>query len=277
VSVRRVGCAVSGALALCIATAAGCGEKRDRGAAGPPRDPTPTSPIPDRTRQLVVGVTDGWDESAAELRVFERGPRGRWRQVGEPWPGRVGRTGLAWGRGLHGGAPAVGGEPVKAEGDGRAPAGLFAIGRTFGYAERPDDGSKMPYTRLTESWRCVDDPASASYNRVLDATGHDPDWKSAETMLRSDDLYRWVLEIDHNSGASTAASGAARPLPGAGSCIFFHVWADASSPTAGCTAMARGQIEGLLRFLTPSAYPAYTLLPRDAYRRLTRAWNLPTF
>ncbi len=267
------------AVVLLLAPAVGCSKPGQReGAPDPgnaPRDLP--GPIPTDTTQLVVGISADWDATAVELRLFDRTAGGAWTQKGEPWAGRIGRSGLAWGRGLHGdGSPPDFDGPIKAEGDGRAPAGVFPIGHAYGYAERPLDGCRLPYTQLTEGWRCVDDPASSSYNRVLDATDLQPDWASAETMRRDDDLYAWVVEIEHNRGGDPDGASMGRPTPGAGSCIFFHVWADGDSPTAGCTAMAPNKIESLLVALRPEAQPVYVALPRDAYRRLTRGWSLPT-
>jgi len=51
---------------------------------------------------------------------------------------------------------------------------------------------------------------------------------SHEDMLRPDDLYRYVLIIGYNTP---------KPVPGAGSCIFLHVWRGKDSSTAGCTAI----------------------------------------
>jgi len=261
---------------LLCAAALGCRAKPREPAETPGGSPSGQSPLPAETAQLVIGITADWDATAVELRLFERAADGAWTQTDAPWPGRVGRSGLAWGRGLHGnGAPEGIDGPVKREGDGRAPAGLFAIGRAYGYDAAPPAGCRAPYAQLTDTWQCVDDPASAFYNRVLDTTGRDRDWSSAETMRRDDDLYRWVVEIDHNHGASQADAPGGRPEPGAGSCIFFHVWADADSPTAGCTAMALNDIEGLLTALEPEKQPVYGAFPGPVYRRLARAWALP--
>lgn len=183
-------------------------------------------------------------------------------------PATVGRAGVAWGRGLHGdGAPAGRDGPVKREGDGRAPAGRFRILRAFGYDAAPPAGAALPYQAVDASWRCVDDPASAHYNDVLDQDGVAVDWSSAEVMRRDDELYRWVVELDHN-----AASGAA-PVAGGGSCIFLHVWGGPDDVTAGCTAMPREDLEALIAWVRPGA--SYVLLPRSEYAALSAAWRLP--
>jgi L,D-peptidoglycan transpeptidase YkuD (ErfK/YbiS/YcfS/YnhG family) len=77
------------------------------------------------------------------------------------------------------------------------------------------------------------------------------------------ELYRWVVEVEHNPSAE----------PGAGSCIFLHVWGGEDSPTAGCTAMARGDLETLLAWLRPGA--VYVLLTRAERDALATAWGLP--
>jgi L,D-peptidoglycan transpeptidase YkuD (ErfK/YbiS/YcfS/YnhG family) len=214
----------------------------------------------------VVGVVDDWDATAATLARFERDGRGGWTALGAPWPAVIGRSGLAWGRGLHGdGAPAGAAGPVKREGDGRAPAGAYAIVASYGYAAAPIDGARLPYHALDAGWRCVDDPASTHYNHVLDAAGVTTDWSSAETMRRDDVLYTWVVEIAHNRAAT----------PAAGSCIFFHVWSGAGSSTAGCTAMAQPALEALLGWFDPARQPAYVLLPRAEYAARAAAWGLP--
>ena len=80
--------------------------------------------------QLVLVTTADWDATTGTLRRFER-DGDDWREVGEAAPISVGRTGTAWGIGLN---AARSDGPVKREGDGKAPAGVFAIGTAFGYA-----------------------------------------------------------------------------------------------------------------------------------------------
>ena len=80
------------------------------------------------TRELITAIADDWTSTAVTLRRYRR--EGTvWKPVGQPWPGVVGKSGLAWGSGLHGtGAPAGRTGPIKHEGDGASPAGAFVLG-----------------------------------------------------------------------------------------------------------------------------------------------------
>ncbi|MDX1418831.1 MAG: L,D-transpeptidase family protein [Rubricoccaceae bacterium] len=215
--------------------------------------------IPPEARQLVVVVTPDWESTEATLRRYER-DGGTWAAVGEPVPVVVGRSGLGWGRGLH---PDGLDGPQKREGDGRAPAGVFALTEAFGYAERAETG--LPYRHATPDLECVDDAASAYYNEVLDRTGVAPDWDSHEEMRRRDDLYRLGVVVAHNQPAA----------PGAGSCIFLHIWRGPGTTTAGCTAMPSDAMETVAAWLDAEAAPVLVQLPADAHARLREAWTLP--
>ena len=222
-------------------------------------------PVTGSTRQLLVVVSDAWPATSAELRRFERGASG-WTSVGSATRIVLGRSGLGWGRGLHGaGAPAGRSGPLKAEGDGRAPAGVFSLSQVLGYAPAPPDGARGAYLQATPTVLCVDDPASRAYNQLVDSATTPADWSSVETMRRDDELYRWVVVVDHNTKP---------PSPGAGSCIFLHIWRGEGSVTAGCTAMEAGALEELIRWLQPEQ-AAYVALPREEYAALSEAWSLP--
>jgi D-alanyl-D-alanine dipeptidase len=211
---------------------------------------------------MVVVTTAGWDAVAGRSQRFERGARG-WKAVGAPVDVAVGRNGLGWGMGLH--PPQTGG-PVKQEGDGKAPAGVFRITRLFGYApEAEARGFKLPYLQATGTLECVDDAASAYYNRVLErAAAARVDWKSSEQMRRGDELYRWGAVVEHN---------APKAKPGGGSCIFLHV--GGAQGTAGCTAMPEAALLEVLRWLDGEMKPVLVQLPRTEYERLRREWGLP--
>lgn len=226
------------------------------------RTPAPLA----RSRQLVVVTTRGWDDVPGLLRRFERrGAGGAWARVGADVPVAVGRSGLGWGLGLADAGAAAG--PRKREGDGKAPAGLFALGPAFGFAPaREAAWLRLPYTPLTPSVECVDDAASRRYNLIVDrAAAGEVDWNSSERM-RSVDGYRWGLVVRHN---------AQPPRPGGGSCIFLHVWAGPGRGTAGCTAMEEASLRELLGWLDPKRGPLLVQLTEAEYARLRAEWRLP--
>ena len=147
-------------------------------------------------------TTPDWNAVDGHLQRYERAkPRGAWHSVGEPIPIVVGKTGLAWGIGvIASDDPQVraASDPIKREGDGRAPAGVFALGTAFGDAAQPMSGSRLPYISLTPSVECVDDAGSKFYNRVLDRSTVTPDWKSSEHMRSVGEAYRWGIVVGHN-------------------------------------------------------------------------------
>ena len=220
------------------------------------------------SRQLLLCLAADWDAPLGRLQRFERSPAGGWGAVGPVLPVTLGRAGLAWGRGLH---PVLPGR-TKREGDGRAPAGAFAITAVFGYSA-PDSpfarAAKLPYRWATRDLKCIDDPASAHYNRMLDQSSlASPDWASCEDMLRSDQRYVVGAVVAHN---------AAPPVAGCGSCIFLHVWEAPGMPTAGCTAMSLADMSEIAGWLDGAAVPVLVQLPQVEYEGLREAWGLPAF
>jgi L,D-peptidoglycan transpeptidase YkuD (ErfK/YbiS/YcfS/YnhG family) len=216
--------------------------------------------------QAVVVTTRDWDSTRAEVRLWERSaPGGAWRPASSAMSAVVGRSGLGWGRGLmRVDAPG----PLKQEGDGRAPAGVFRLPFVFGYAPAAEVGwIRMPYRQSTEFSRCVDDSASIHYNRWVDvSTVQGGTWSSHELMRRSDELYRLGVWVDHNVDPARA---------GDGSCIFLHLWAGPEVPTVGCTAFAPESLERVLRWMDPAARPVLVQLPEEVYARHREAWGLP--
>lgn len=236
-----------------------------------PRDASTAAPT-DGARQLVLVVTDGWDATGGHLQRFERSGDGApWRAVGEPTAIAVGRSGSGWGTGLHT-APADG-APVKREGDGRAPAGVFALGTAFGYGDADSVDSGLPYAAMDANDWCIDVPVSPLYNRIVstDDVGAAAIEGSTEPMRRDlhadgDVRYKLGFVVEHNA-ANT---------PGGGSCIFGHLWRTPGEATAGCTAMAEPAMRAMLAWLDPAQRPVFVLLPAPALKTHADAWRLPT-
>ena len=231
-------------------------------------EPRPGIPELAESRQLIVVTAADWNAVGARLQRFERAGSSLRRvrtALGPATEAVVGRNGMAWGIGLHGSHPAA--EPIKREGDGRAPAGVFLLKEIFGYATAAEAKIvSFPYQTLTPTTEGVDDVGSKYYNRVVDsAVIKDKDWKSSEIMLRPDNLYRWGVVVEHNW----------KPLPGAGSCIFLHIWHGTGRGTTGCTAMPRNTMEGIVRWLDRRKKPLLVQLPAQTYARMKQPWNLP--
>jgi zinc D-Ala-D-Ala dipeptidase len=219
----------------------------------------------DTAGQLLVVVTPDWTATTGTLRRYER-VGNDWKPVGSPIPVAVGRKGMGWGLGLQA-SPIDSDSPVKQEGDGRSPAGVFPIGAAFGYDADKPSWLKLPYLPLTSATECVDDRQSLYYNAVVDRVPTQaPGWSSSEKM-RQVEQYRWGVIVDQNAAKAS----------GGGSCIFLHIWTGPAHPTAGCTAMAQSDLEEVMRWLDGSAHPMLVELPVPEYARLRDTWHLPAF
>ena len=227
-----------------------------------PPAPEHRGPIAASARQLVVVRGVGWDDIHGRAQRFERSEvGGDWRAIGDGFDVVFGHAGLAWGRGLHGQGPA-GGEagPIKSEGDGRSPAGVFSIGAAYGRAPATAASTALAYTSASATSRCVDDPSSAHYNRIVDAAEVREDWASAEPMRR---YYELAIVVEHNRDRER----------GRGSCIFLHAWKGPDTPVTGCTAMASSSLDELAAWLEPGAL--IVTLPSSTLARLRARWSIP--
>jgi L,D-peptidoglycan transpeptidase YkuD (ErfK/YbiS/YcfS/YnhG family) len=238
--------------------------------------PQPAAPpVLAHSTQIIVVVTPGWDAVQGWLERFERADsQESWRSVGDPIPIVVGSRGMGWGIGLiDAGQPGIRiePEPIKIEGDGKSPAGVFTLGTAFGYSVQPLPGLKLPYLVLTESIECVDDVSSKNYNRIVDRSTVALDWNSSEHMRDVGESYRWGVVIDHNAIVPSRTA----PQPRGGSCVFLHIWHSSDRGTAGCTAMTSNNLESLLLWLNPARLPVLVQLPESAYQRLAVSWGLP--
>ena len=217
-------------------------------------------------KQLVLVTIPDWNADRGTLRHYQRDGRD-WREVGAAQPVTIGRSGAAWGLGLHDAQPDG---PVKREGDGRSPAGVFSIGEAFGYSATAD--TDLHYRALGDSDYCVDVSGSPLYNKIVDAhdVGETAIAGATEPMRRDlhadgDQRYRLGFVIEHNTQGQ----------PMGGSCIFAHLWKSSNTATTGCTAMDPRTMEAALAWLQPKKSPVFVLLPKHEYLRLQARWQLP--
>jgi len=222
--------------------------------------------VPADCRQLIVAIAPAWDSMRGQMQLFERSrPGAPWTKAAGPVPVLFGKHGVAWGTGLAGQKESG---PRKMERDGRAPAGIFKIGKIYTYDGRLPEGADFPFHQVTKADAWIDDVNHPDYNQLVtipDPT-QPPPWFEKQKMRHNDFAYRWLVEIRHNSDP---------PVPGHGSAIFFHIRRGVSRPSAGCTTMAEKDLVNLIRWLRAPLNPCYALLPRSEYEQRRQAWNLP--
>ena len=182
--------------------------------------------VPTNCSQAVIGIAEGWNSSHVTLSVVEKNASGQWVRVLGPFKGRLGRNGLVWGLGIHANP---GRATVKREGDGRSPAGVFAIGGLWvtnkNYVKHH---RSIPYVKVGPNDLWVSDVNYPKlYNRHirLDHPAR-TEWELREQMRQTDYAHSIKLLICHNtaerappfssiSGAKTEAPPlrAAQPWP----------------------------------------------------------------
>ncbi len=227
--------------------------------------PKPVVPFSE-SLQAVVVTTKNWSAVQGEAQIFERANNKlKWKAIGKPFPIVIGRNGMAWSDELNELPSDTGRLLMKTEGDGKSPAGIFSLSSAFGTIEK-NNQINLPYTKLGEFTECVDDVKSSHYNRIVNRMQvGNFDWKSSEKMLEIRPQYDLGVFVEHNSEKQA----------GGGSCIFLHIWKNAREGTAGCTAMARRNLETVLYWLDAKRHPVLIQLPLEDYKKLQTSWKLP--
>ncbi len=152
--------------------------------------------------------------------------------------------------------------PIKHEGDGKTPVGIYRLGQTFGFAET---SNSFHYFPLTDTSICVDDVNSFYYNQLIDSKQvAQVDWNSGEIM-RKVPQYKMGAVILYNTP----------PVKNAGSCIFLHSWKNSASGTAGCIAMEESNLSEVLYWLHEKKQPIIAVLPITVYDNIKTKWKLP--
>jgi L,D-peptidoglycan transpeptidase YkuD (ErfK/YbiS/YcfS/YnhG family) len=132
---------------------------------------------------------------------------------------------------------ALGSSGIKAnkrEGDGGTPRGSFRFRRLWWRADKhPRPPTLLPAQRIAAEDGWCEDPTDRHYNRPIKV----PAQSAADRLRRKDDLYDFIVEIDHNT----------RPrIKGRGSAVFVHAARKGFAPTAGCVALELSTLRRLL-------------------------------
>jgi hypothetical protein len=193
------------------------------------------------SEQILLVVADDFDTSKAKLECFEDG-----KKVFNTIPVNLGKKGLGWGLGEHKFLQKKD-EPLKKEGDNKAPAGIFKLTDTFGYNLKTS--VKMPYLFTSKNLICVDDSQSNFYNQIIMAHG---DEKSFEFMKRKDEQYKIGIVVAHNQKAKKQS----------GSCIFIHIQNKNATGTSGCTSMSYKNLQKIFQWIDKSKNPILIQVPK---------------
>jgi L,D-peptidoglycan transpeptidase YkuD (ErfK/YbiS/YcfS/YnhG family) len=162
---------------------------------------------------------------AIRIRAAAGDPRRGWLTAGgQTVPVALGRGGIV---------------ANKREGDGGTPMGTFRPRRVWWRADRhPRPRTFLPVRAIRPEDAWCEDPASRHYNRPvrLDRTGR------GDRLTRADQLYDFIIEIDHNTCPRIARRGSA---------VFLHLARENLAPTAGCISMSLAAMLRLLARLGP--------------------------
>jgi len=127
----------------------------------------------------------------------------------------------------------------KREGDGATPRGRFRLKRLWWRADRhPRPVTRLQARRIKSNDGWCEDPLHRRYNQRISV----PKGSKADRLARQDELYDFIVELDHNTRPRVA---------GRGSAVFIHVARPGFAPTAGCVALTMPALRRLLARVGP--------------------------
>jgi len=123
---------------------------------------------------------------------------------------------------------------IKREGDGKTPRGQFdllAVHMRAGRMASQHASLPLKFIKSDEGW--CDEIGDRNYNQQVRL----PYRASHEVLMRKDHLYDVFIVLDYNIR---------RRMSRGGSAIFFHLAHPSYSPTEGCVAISRADMNWLL-------------------------------
>jgi L,D-peptidoglycan transpeptidase YkuD (ErfK/YbiS/YcfS/YnhG family) len=155
-----------------------------------------------KTNNEVLFVkTPSYNSIKGTMFLYERkNEHNKWNLV-DSFPVTVGRSGLA--KDVNATISFKDTVPVKHEGDGKSPSGIFKLGKVFSYHDIKK--LHMPFVQVDTNFYCVDDVASSYYNTLIRQDTAKHDFNSFEYMRRKDSLYEYGVWVLYNSDPVTTA------------------------------------------------------------------------
>jgi L,D-peptidoglycan transpeptidase YkuD (ErfK/YbiS/YcfS/YnhG family) len=193
------------------------------------------------SQQTILVVAQDFNSSHAKLEFYEDSTLLLSTNV------NLGTNGLAWGIGIKS-FKHKSNEPLKYEGDRRAPVGVFSLNNIFGYKQNAN--FKLPYLYASKNLICVDESSSPFYNQIIESKKKP---KSFEYMRREDNQYKYGITVDHNPNA----------IAQRGSCIFMHIEKSQGATTAGCTSMKESDLKKIIQLLDKKKNPILIQIPKS--------------
>jgi L,D-peptidoglycan transpeptidase YkuD (ErfK/YbiS/YcfS/YnhG family) len=204
------------------------------------------------SQQIILVVSNDFNSSTANMECFEDD-----KTVCSNIQVNLGKNGLGWGIGEYK-LPQKKDDPIKKEGDKKAPAGIFKLTTIFGYEKKQN--FHMPYIFSSKNLICVDDIDSKYYNQIIHMPQKTP--KSFEKMKRDDELYKIGIVVAHNK----------KGIKKRGSCIFIHIQRDKKTPTVGCTSMSYKNLKDIVEWLDIRKNPILIQIPKSSVKDVMRLY-----
>jgi L,D-peptidoglycan transpeptidase YkuD (ErfK/YbiS/YcfS/YnhG family) len=170
-------------------------------------------------------VAGGGPFAMIRIRAAASDPRRGWLSAGgRTVPVALGRGGI---------------KANKREGDGGTPKGTFRPRQLWWRADRhARPRTFLPVRAIGPDDAWCEDPSSRHYNQPVRFVRS----RGGDRLMRDDQLYDFIVEIDHNSSPR---------IKGRGSAVFLHLARENFAPTAGCVSMTRSAMLRLLQRLGP--------------------------